>query len=42
MSEADWNAWSVPASALLLGAISFLIAWMGVRNFDRRYGRDPK
>ena len=42
MSNEAWFTWGVPVVAVGLGAISFFVVWLGVRDFDRRYGRAPK
>lgn len=42
MSSETWITWGVPATAILFGGVSLLIVWMGSRDFDRRYGREPK
>ena len=44
MTEATSAAitWGVPLTALLLAGVNMLILWLGSRDFDRRYGRDPK
>jgi hypothetical protein len=44
MTEADF--WRLTVHMLIavstLASTGFLIVWLSVRNFDRRYGRGPK
>jgi hypothetical protein len=42
MSKEFWADWAVPIVALMAGAFSFSLAWLGSWSFDRRYGRHPK
>ena len=42
MPKEFWAEWGVPILGLLVGALSFSIAWFSSWNFDRRYGRHPK
>jgi hypothetical protein len=42
MTDTAWIVWGVPVTALLVGGFALILAWLISRDFDRRYGRDPK
>lgn len=42
MSNEAWFSWGIPIVALVFGAISLFIGWLGERDFNKRYGRSSK
>ena len=37
MSDETWLTGGVPAVARLFGGFAIVLAWLGARDFDRRY-----
>lgn len=42
MSNETWLTWGVPLVALTIGVVGYLWAWLGARDFERRYPDSPK